>query len=757
MTEATLDGRYRLVRLLGRGGMGEVWQARDARIGRDVAVKIMTAAGLTAEASARFDREARIIGNLSGPSIVTVHDYGHDEYAGETVPYLVMELVAGRTIADRVRTQGPAAPRTALEWTRQVCEALSVAHQANVVHRDIKPSNVMVTDAGAVKVLDFGIARFVGHEHTDTGLTATGMVIGSVEYMSPEQAQGRELDARSDLYSLGCLLYFALTGRGPFEADTPMGLAVQHVSKTPEAPSLYRPGIPPAVDSLVLALMAKDPQDRPGDAWAVAERIKGLLAQRPDPTTVELPQEAAGDTKPLLNTGTTPTHVGSTNADGGLWTPAQGDTSAILADSGSGTGYSSGNGNGNGNGSGYSSGSNTELLKENRSRRWFLSGAAVVAVGGAAVGTWLAVDSGSKSPGTGSDSAGHGLGTSSGSGSPSVTPHAVGASSSASAPTSASASTSPPPPTDPVPIAKLTDQKSAVNHITFSPDSKILITAAQDNTARLYDVSNPALPKTIGVCAKHTAMVFDVAVSPDGHTLATSSHDKTLGLWDISVPDAPRLLAQLHLGDQLTGVAFSPDGTLVAVGTYGGDVLLIDVRQPTGALKQRTLSGHSTLAYSVAFSPDGKTLATSSFDKTVKLWDVRTPSAALLLGTATGHTDRVFDIAYHPGGKLLATGSGDHKLILFDVSNPAAPSVTATVPEDDEATGVAFSPDGRLVANGGGASAKVRLYDITAPASPRELAPLSGQTAYALGVAFSPDGKLLACADQDTTVLMWRF
>lgn len=714
MADQLLDGRYRLVRLLGRGGMGEVWQARDDRIGREVAVKIVTAGGLSEENLARFDREARIIGGLSGPSIVTVHDYGHDEYAGQTVPYLVMELVAGRTIADRVRGEGPVSPQTALAWAAQICQALTVAHTANVVHRDIKPSNVMVSDAGVVKVLDFGIARFMEHQETRTGLTEAGMVIGSAEYMSPEQAQGRHVDARSDLYSLGGLVYFALTGRRPFEADSPVGMAYQHVTRTPEAPSRYRQGIPRSVDALVLALLAKDPQDRPADARAAGERIRGLLATAgtQESETVELPAGSQDPTEPLPARGSfTPPNTDATKRlpSGGSFTPPRTDF------------WAQATGNAPAGRSTAPAGT-AALPRANPSRRGFLVGAATVVVAGTGAGTWLALGHGSKSSG----------------GAPAV--HGATSSPSGSAPLA-----------DPVQVAKLTAQRAPVNHVAFSPDSKILVGAAQDNTARLYDVSDPTRPKSLGVCVKHTALVFDVAVSPDGHTLATSSHDQSLGLWDIRVPSSPVLLHQVQFDSRLAGVRFSPDGAVVAVGMWNGEVQLITVRQPAN---QSSLNGHTGLVYGVAFSPDGKTLATGSFDTTVKLWDT---STGQVLGTATGHTGRVFDIAYHPGGKLLAAGSADHSLIVFDVSDPASPSVLTRIDEPDEATGVAFRPDGRMLANGGGASKVVRLYDVTTPASPHELAPLSGHTDYALGVAFSPDGKLLACSDQDSSVLLWRF
>ncbi|NUP46749.1 MAG: serine/threonine protein kinase [Catenulispora sp.] len=277
MADRVLDGRYRLVELLGAGGMGEVWRCHDPRIGREVAVKVLLDVRVTAESLARFELEARVAGSLTSPSIVSVYDYGHGDLDGRPVPYLVMELVAGETL-DQVVARELAASRLpdarrALRWTDQVCTALEVAHGVGVVHRDIKPGNVMTTRDGSATVLDFGIARFVGEAQSRAALTAAGVVLGTAGYMSPEQAEGRALDHRTDLYSVGCLLYFLLTGRPPFEAESFMGVAYKHVNADPEPPSRYRRGLPPALDALVLDLLAKEPGSRPADAAAVRRRL----------------------------------------------------------------------------------------------------------------------------------------------------------------------------------------------------------------------------------------------------------------------------------------------------------------------------------------------------------------------------------------------------------------------------------------------------------------------------------------------------
>jgi serine/threonine protein kinase len=323
MTGRILDGRYELVDLLGSGGMGEVWRCRDRRIGRDVAVKVLLDVRMADDSAARFEREARVAGGLASPSIVAVYDYGQGRLDGRPVPYLVMELVDGQSL-DQVVAQELAASRIldvkrALRWTEQVCAALEVAHGIGVVHRDIKPANVMTTRDGSVKVLDFGIARFVGENQSLSNLTASGVVLGTAGYMSPEQAEGRALDHRTDLYSLGCLLYFLLTGRPPFEAESFMGVAYKHVTAAPEPPSAYRRGLHPAIDTLVLDLLAKKPDERPGSAAVVRSRLLDIsqLIERSAPAT-----ETAQVPVPLTQAAPTLTSIPVPETVGPKPTPA---------------------------------------------------------------------------------------------------------------------------------------------------------------------------------------------------------------------------------------------------------------------------------------------------------------------------------------------------------------------------------------------------------------------------------------------------
>ncbi|WP_128377575.1 protein kinase domain-containing protein [Streptomyces cavernae] len=266
------DGRYRLTRKLGRGGMADVYAAEDVRLGRTVAVKLLR--GDLAEdpvSKARFTREAQSVAGLNHHAVVAVYDSGEDMIGGNVVPYIVMELVEGRTIRDLLINAEAPGPEQALIIVSGVLEALAYSHQHGIVHRDIKPANVIITNNGAVKVMDFGIARAL--HGASTTMTQTGMVMGTPQYLSPEQALGKAVDHRSDLYATGCLLYELLALRPPFTGETPLSVVYQHVQDAPVPPSEASDAAPPELDGLVMRSLAKDPDDR----FQTAEEMRGLV------------------------------------------------------------------------------------------------------------------------------------------------------------------------------------------------------------------------------------------------------------------------------------------------------------------------------------------------------------------------------------------------------------------------------------------------------------------------------------------------
>ena len=256
-----LGGRYELDGVVGRGGMAEVYRARDIRLDRIVAIKTLrTDLARDQIFQARFRREAQSAASLNHPSIVAVYDTGEDMATGVPVPYIVMEYVDGRTVRDLLQEGHRLLPERSLEIIDGVLRALDYSHQAGIVHRDIKPGNVMVTRNGDVKVMDFGIARAMSDAQAT--MTQTAQVIGTAQYLSPEQARGERVDSRSDLYSTGCLLYELLCGRPPFTGDSPVAIAYQHVRENPVPPSRVDPDVPAWADAIVLKAMAKAPADR---------------------------------------------------------------------------------------------------------------------------------------------------------------------------------------------------------------------------------------------------------------------------------------------------------------------------------------------------------------------------------------------------------------------------------------------------------------------------------------------------------------
>ncbi|WMD02942.1 protein kinase [Streptomyces sp. FXY-T5] len=278
---ALASGRYQLRDLLGQGGMASVHLAYDSVLDRQVAIKTLhTDLGREQAFRERFRREAQSVAKLTHTNIVSVFDTGEDTLDGMTTPYIVMEYVEGRPLGsvldEDVRQQGAMPADKALKITADVLAALEISHEMGLVHRDIKPGNVMMTKRAVVKVMDFGIARAM--QSGVTSMTQTGMVVGTPQYLSPEQALGRGVDARSDLYSVGIMLFQLVTGRLPFEADSPLAIAYAHVQEEPPVPSSINRALPPAVDALIARALKKNPNERFPSAEAMRDECLRVAA-----------------------------------------------------------------------------------------------------------------------------------------------------------------------------------------------------------------------------------------------------------------------------------------------------------------------------------------------------------------------------------------------------------------------------------------------------------------------------------------------
>ncbi|HEY2764224.1 MAG TPA: Stk1 family PASTA domain-containing Ser/Thr kinase [Pseudonocardiaceae bacterium] len=301
-TPRLLSERYELGETLGYGGMSEVHRGRDVRLGREVAIKVLRAdLARDPQFQHRFRKEAQNAAALNHPAIVAVYDTGETDSNYGSLPYIVMEFVSGRTLRDIVKTEGPMDEQRAMQTMADVCAALDFSHRNGIIHRDVKPANVMITNSGAVKVMDFGIARALADGQ---GVTQTSAVIGTAQYLSPEQARGEQVDARSDVYAAGCVLYELITGDPPFTGDSPVAVAYQHVREDPSPPSHQNPGVSAELDAVVLRAMSKNPANRYQSAAEMrTDMVRVLSGQRPIAPMVM----TDADRTSMLDAG--PTHV----------------------------------------------------------------------------------------------------------------------------------------------------------------------------------------------------------------------------------------------------------------------------------------------------------------------------------------------------------------------------------------------------------------------------------------------------------------
>lgn len=282
-----LAGRYELGSLLGSGGSSHVYRARDRRLERDVAAKVLHVGhNGDRQARERFLREALLGGRISHPNAVRVLDAGDDDSG----LYIIMELVAGEDLAARIARAGPLPERDAVDIVAQVLDVLAAAHRADVVHRDVKPSNILLADDGRARLVDFGIAKPL--QDLTAGLTGTGEIIGTAKYLSPEQARGEPAGPATDLYATGAVLFEALSGRPPFTADSPIALVLAHRDHAPPPLASLAPGVDPAVAAVVDQALAKDPAERPASAAAMAATLRQCTSNDPDTATTVLARPA---------------------------------------------------------------------------------------------------------------------------------------------------------------------------------------------------------------------------------------------------------------------------------------------------------------------------------------------------------------------------------------------------------------------------------------------------------------------------------
>jgi eukaryotic-like serine/threonine-protein kinase len=304
MAQRVLNERYEIDEPLGRGGMAQVFRATDRVLGRPVAVKVLDRKYKDdAKFVTRFRREAQSAAGINHPNVVSVYDTGSED----GLHYIVMEYVDGDTLADLLRREGPLTPGRAVAIGEPVARALEAAHEKGMVHRDVKPGNIMVDRSGTVKVVDFGIARAAA----DDTLTQTGTVLGTAAYLSPEQAQGETVDARSDVYSLGCVLYEMLTGRPPFTAESTLAVAYKHVREDPVPPSQLNPDVPPELDAVAMTALAKDPAARYPSGGAMREALSAAATGEMPAAVGVAPTEplAGGDTAVITQPATVPATV----------------------------------------------------------------------------------------------------------------------------------------------------------------------------------------------------------------------------------------------------------------------------------------------------------------------------------------------------------------------------------------------------------------------------------------------------------------
>ena len=692
-------GHYEVFKVIGRGGMGIVLQAFDEKLQRVVAIKVLAPHLATSgPARQRFVREARAAAAVTHDNVIAIYAVEDDG----PVPYLVMQCVEGKTLQEKLNRDGPLHLTEILRIGLQVADGLAAAHRHGLVHRDVKPANILLENAIEwVRITDFGLARAVD----DANLTQSGVCAGTPMYMSPEQASGVRADQRSDLFSLGSVLYAMCCGHPPFRAETTMGVLKRVCEDTPRPLREQNPAVPDWLAAVIARLMAKAPAERFQTATEVATLLGEHLAR-------------------LQGQGTAPHGVAARPA---------------------------------------------EVSVRRQPRAWKRAATAAVGliVFGVVVVLWLKgpqdrpgpVGGPQEPPGSASrpnptqllpdpvelasrPAAADAL-------DPKDIPvdllKAAGGGDPKNAP--------------PELVAILgedrhqgrADQPCHLYAVAISPDGKTLASGGTDKVVRLWDLATGKVRRELtGHQQPDVYTIFTLAFSPDGTILASGDREGGIMFWEVATGrDLRRVSAP---GDTLLQIAFSPDGALLAAARKSGVVQLWNV--PAGTL-HATLGGGKPAWSSVAFSPDGRTLAAGE-SLEAHLWDVATGTKTASLPT---HTASFRWMAFHPDGRSLATAATYPGLDLtVRVWDAATLRETRRLEghTSDVLTG-AWRADGQLLATGGATDGTVRLWDLTTdPPRCKVLSVIPPNLKWLHVLAFSPEGRHLAVSHPAGMVYVLR-
>jgi len=717
---------YRLEQQVGAGGMAVVFRARDERLGRLVALKLIGPAMASDPAiRRRFIAESRAAALVDDPYIIPIYDAGE----ADGVLFIAMRFVHGGDLRGILAREGPLPPARAAGFISPVASALDAAHRAGLVHRDIKPANILVDTRpdrpDHVYLSDFGVSKGA---MTTVGLTGTGQFLGTPDYSAPEQIRGLTVDGRADQYALACLAYQLLTGVVPFERDQGMAVLLAHVTETPPSLGSRRPDLAGPADQVLARAMAKTPEKRYGSCREFADALRGAFglppyfAQGPDSGPVAradsgdpwgaVPVDPGGRVSVDPGGGVPVDPRSGVTVDSVTARPSADDvpvTAAVNPDpaTASATGGSASTANV------WLTGPGPEIRPRARRRRLLaigLAGAVIVAAG-IAVPLELAGS------------------------------HHVGGSTHVGGPTgkpTASLSFSR--------VATLNEGTSGSGDVTgvaFSPSGATL--AVANSTADLWNVATRNL--TASLTDPNSSGADSVAFSSDGTTLAVGDGNNSTYLWNVAARSQAAVFTDPK-DSFLLSVAISPDGALVAISNGNGHAYVWNTRTKKLAA---TLSDPGTNGItSVAFSPDGTTLATGDLSGSAYLWTVATDKMAATL--TDPNEQGVNSVAFSRDGTKLATGDSNGSAYLWTVATGKLVA-TLTDPQAMGTNSVAFSPDGTTVAV---ADQNGRVY-LWIVATARLKATLTEpQAKGANGVAFSPNGEMLAVGDTNGSAYLWQ-